>query len=153
MKLRYIILSLLFLPFFEFGFFGFVSERLGFLPSMALLLTTSFLGMMMLKEEGKRLVNALKTDLSLTGASAKKGLMIAFAGFLFAFPGFLSDILGVLCLIMSSRVNLPIDGLRPKPQPQDNLIDLEAHEWREITPPPQPKPRTKKHRETSELEK
>jgi UPF0716 protein FxsA len=143
MKLRYIILSLLFLPFFEFGFFGFVSDRLGVLPSLALVVITSCLGMMMLKEEGRRLVKALKTDMSLTGESAKKGLMIAFAGLLFAFPGFLSDILGVLCLILSSRYSVPIDAFRPKPQPQDNLIDLEAHEWREINPP-QPKPRSRK---------
>jgi hypothetical protein len=145
MKLRYIILSLLFLPFFEFGFFGVVSDKIGIILALLTLVGTSSFGMFLLKSEGRRLVTALKTDMTLTGANAKRGLMTALAGLLFAFPGFLSDILALFCLIMSGKIDLPIDVFRPKPKPQDDkFIDLEPTQWREQIEVKPKAPRKKK---------
>lgn len=130
MKLRYIIFSLLMLPFLEFAFFGAISDKIGLLPAFMTLFGISFYGFYLLKSQGRLLIKVLKAgdSLNFTAENAKKGLSTAIAALLFAFPGFLSDILAILILTLYKTFPLPKVKVKHN---NDGIIDLTPDEWRE----------------------
>jgi UPF0716 family protein affecting phage T7 exclusion len=139
MKLRYIIFSLLLLPFLEFAFFGVFSDKIGIIFAFIALFGTSMFGFYLLKSQGRLLVKTLKagSSMSFTAENARKGLGTAFAALLFAFPGFLTDIAGVILLLFTGALPLPIVKRETR---NDGIIDLAPDEWQEkIAPKPRKK--------------
>lgn len=136
-RLRWIALAVLALPFAEFAAFAAVSGRFGFLPALFGVIATSVLGIIILKGGARLLFAQLATGrvVYVSEAAAKAGLSTAFAGLLLAIPGYITDILALLCLIpvlrqslFGPRTDVSNDTRRPTPP---GVVDLDREDWRE----------------------
>lgn len=81
-------------------------ERIGFWPTVGLILLTALLGSWLSKREGLAAWNAVQTKLAsggLPGPELIDGLLILVSGALLLTPGFLTDIAGLLGLIPATR--------------------------------------------------
>jgi UPF0716 protein FxsA len=141
-KLRTIILLLLFLPFAEMSFFGVVSTRLSWLGAFLLLLGTSFAGIYLLKFLGGRLLQAIKRNetVEFSSTAARNGLLSGIGALLLAFPGFLTDIAGLICLmpLLLSTLKGESATTPVKSRSKDGIIELSPNDWRETVEPPPP---------------
>lgn len=139
-RLRWLVLALVALPFAEFAAFFAVSGRLGLVPALALLVATSVLGVIILKGGAKLLFAQIATGrvMVLTGDAARNGLLVAFAGLLLAIPGFVTDALAVIALagaLIGRRggAAVVVEPARPTPP---GVVDLDPKDWREDRIPP-----------------
>ena len=143
-RLRWLVLGVVALPFLEFAAFFWVAGRIGFLGALLGVIATSFLGVLILKG-GARLLFAQMARggvVLLTDDAARNGMLTAFAGLLLAIPGFVTDIIAVILLIpalksliLGGGVLAPATTRRPTPP---GVVDLDPQDWREEArrPPP-----------------
>lgn len=95
-------LVLLALPLAEIVTFGLVVEWLGFWMALALVLATSTLGLLIVRQQGFGLISKV-TEITRNGLAPASGVggnvMTMLAGLLLLIPGFLTDLIGLLLLL------------------------------------------------------
>lgn len=118
--MRAFLLLFLLFPVLELFVLVRVGMSIGFLWTFLLVLSTSVLGLFVMRVAG--LATALRARESLSRGELPaqqmlEGLMIAVGGGLLLLPGFISDILGVICLLPFTR-RLLADKLRQRAEDQ-----------------------------------
>lgn len=146
---RWIVFGLVALPIAELAVFLLVAGFIGLIAALALMLLTSVLGVLLLKQAGRtglaQLNESVRTQNIGTGSGtgSETGLghvaATASAGLLLFVPGFLTDLLGVLILLPAFRQwigpqlqRVATGGPTPSSPP---VIDLEPGEWRQVAQP------------------
>lgn len=135
-RLRWLVLGIIALPFVEFAAFWAVAEKIGFAGALLAVLATSASGILLLKGGARLLFSQLATGrvVILSDEAARSGLLTALAGLLLAIPGFVTDAFAVLLLLpalksllLGARAVSPA-GSRPPPP---GVVDLDPQDWRE----------------------
>ncbi len=111
------ILFLLFVlvPPIEIGLFIAVGGRIGFWPTMAIVIFTAFLGASLVSRQGRGVIAQLQSEFASGQFPAKTlahGAMILVAGTLLVTPGFLTDVVGFSLLTPQIRETLRKWGVR-----------------------------------------
>ncbi|MCF1468233.1 FxsA family protein [Agrobacterium vitis] len=105
--MRLTALFLLLLPLMEIAGFVLVGQWLGVLPTLALVIGSSLLGLLVLRSQGISLAQRLRRPRSNDPERAAKGVLSGtaqmFGGLLLILPGFITDILGLLLLVPMVR--------------------------------------------------
>jgi UPF0716 protein FxsA len=145
-RLRWLVLGVIALPFLEFAAFFWVAGRVGFLGALFAVVVTSFLGIMILKG-GARLLFAQMARggvVILSDEAARNGMLTAFAGLLLAIPGFITDVFALVLLLPALKAlafgGLPASAPARRPGPT-GVVDLDPQDWREEARRPPPSPR------------
>ncbi|MBB4954760.1 UPF0716 protein FxsA [Agrobacterium vitis] len=146
---------LLLLPLAEIAGFVLVGQWLGVLTTLALVLGSSILGMLVLKSNGISLAQRLRRPQKDTPEEAVKtvvdGTAQVVGGLLLLLPGFITDVLGLLLLIPLVRTTLwnviktrivtvrSANGFQwttgaARTEQADNVVDLDAEEYRRQEP-------------------
>ena len=84
----------------------FIGAEIGVLITLALILATGFLGFHLVRREGVSVLQSARQRLAqgeVPSSELMTGAVLIFGGALLMAPGFLSDILGILCLVPTSR--------------------------------------------------
>lgn len=106
MRLSIFPIIILLMPIFEIAGFIVVGKALGLWLTLALILFTSFLGLLILRSSGlgmmRDLQNASKTGSEPAAAMISGGMRVV-AGILLFVPGFITDIIGLLLLVPAFR--------------------------------------------------
>lgn len=135
-RLRWLVLGVLALPFAEFFAFWWVAARAGALVALVGVVATSALGVLLLKGGAKLLLAQVASGrvVVLSGEAARSGVMMAFAGLLLALPGFLTDVLALMliayALLSRTRSDVAAAGPARSPAPP-GVVDLDPADWRE----------------------
>ncbi|NML75505.1 membrane protein FxsA [Rhizobium sp. S-51] len=93
---------LLLLPLAEIATFVFVGKYIGVLATLALIILSGVVGLLLLRIQGAGVLRRLQTESRNEKGSAReitRGAMIVVGAFLLLIPGFLTDILGILLFI------------------------------------------------------
>lgn len=136
-RLRWLVLGLIALPFLEFATFFWVAGRIGFAGALLGVVATSVLGVMILKG-GARLLFAQMAQggvVLMSGNAARGSMLTAFAGLLLAIPGFVTDLIALILLVpglkslfLGGGALTPAPARRPTPP---GVVDLDPADWRE----------------------
>ncbi len=104
--MRFPLLAFIVIPFIEILLLLKVSDAIGALPTIALVLSTAVLGVNLLKRQGLGTLLRFQERLQQGQIPAQEiveGMLIAFAGALLLTPGFLTDAIGFTCLLPPVR--------------------------------------------------
>jgi UPF0716 protein FxsA len=143
-RLRWLALGVLALPFVEFAAFWWVAGRVGFLGALIGVVATSFAGILLLKGGARLLFAQLVAGrvVVLSDDAARSGLLTALAGLLLAIPGFVTDVIALLLLLpalkslfLGARAVSTSHGRTPTPP---GVVDLEPQDWRDDSRRPEP---------------
>ncbi|MGP4123487.1 MAG: FxsA family protein [Sodalis sp. (in: enterobacteria)] len=101
--MRWIPLLIIFITtYIEISLFIRVAHVLGILAALLLVIATSFIGVLLIRDKGLRILGQMQIKLargeSLAGEMLKS-VSLLLAGFLLMLPGFFTDILGLLLLL------------------------------------------------------
>jgi UPF0716 protein FxsA len=141
---KYLLLTLLALPFLELAVFIAVAGTIGFLWAVTLQVAASLAGGMVLRHAGgnhiARVRVAMGQGMGQAGFTALQadsaGTMTLLAGILLVIPGFITDVLGLLLLLAPLRRALAaLFGLKPVPVQPDGVVDLEPAQWHQVLDP------------------
>ena len=102
-------------PPIEIGLFIAVGGRIGFWPTMAIVIFTAFLGASLVSRQGRGVIAQLQAEFASGQFPAKTlahGAMILVAGTLLVTPGFLTDVVGFSLLTPQIRETLRKWGVR-----------------------------------------
>lgn len=137
---RGLLLALLILPVLEIYLLIRLIGALGFVLTLALLLSAAAVGMALLRTQGlstwMRVQEALARGESPAREVIESGL-VAVGGLLLVIPGFVSDLLALCCLIPASRRRLAIfllgrhPGMQPPAAEADGRLTIEGEFRRE----------------------
>src|SRR5690606_23740898 len=97
---------LLALPLAEIAGFVIVGRMVGVWATLALVMLTSLLGMLILRRQGLQMLSGLSSEGQqgrLPGESVINGAMIVVAGLLLLLPGFVTDIIGLALFLPPVR--------------------------------------------------
>lgn len=100
--MKYVVLTMILMPFIELYFLLTVGSWIGVLPTIILLVLIGFLGAYIAKIQGLNALKKLQYQLQIgemPGETIVNGLCVLVSGLLFLFPGFISDIVAVLLLL------------------------------------------------------
>lgn len=133
---KWLLATILLLPVLELAAFILAAAALGFLWALALLIASSFAGLLVLKYAGGAHVERVRDAFGASSFSALRadtqGSLVLFAGILLLIPGFITDVLG-LALLLSALFR------RPSPAaPGDAVVDLEPEQWHRLPDPSLP---------------
>lgn len=111
------VLFLLFIliPPIEIGLFIVIGTRIGFLPTMGIVLLTAVIGASLVSRQGRAEFARLQAEFAAGQFPAKPlvhGAMILIAGALLITPGFLTDVIGFALLSPQVREGLRRWGVR-----------------------------------------
>jgi UPF0716 protein FxsA len=144
---RWIVFGLVALPIAELAVFLLVAGFIGLVAALMLMLLTSVLGVLLLKQAGRsglaQLNDSVRTRNIGTGleTGSETGLgdvaATASAGLLLLVPGFLTDLLGVLILLPAFRqwIGPQLQRAATGGTSAPAVIDLEPGEWRQVAQP------------------
>jgi UPF0716 protein FxsA len=137
---KWLLLTLLALPFLELAVFIIVAATIGFAPALGLAIVTSFAGALMLRHAGGNHIASVRVAMgegSFTALQADgSGGRILLAGILLLIPGFITDIAGLLLLIAPLHRWLTAAlGGRAQTARADGVVDLEPEQWRRVPDP------------------
>jgi len=106
--LRRLALLFLLVPVLEFLLLLRMGEWIGGWPTLALVLATGFVGVLLVRGEGVRRLRRLRGDLSSgrAPAGAMGGISLVAGGLLLMFPGLVTDVLGLVLLFPPTRALL-----------------------------------------------
>lgn len=93
-------------PIVEIYFLFHASRAFGFLPILATVVFTAWLGSRLVKSQGMKVLAQFQTRMNeghIPKREAIEGLLILMAGVLLIAPGFITDGVGILCLLPLSR--------------------------------------------------
>jgi len=106
MRLSLVPVIILLMPILEIAGFIVVGKAIGLWPTLALIMLTSMLGLIILRNGGLRVVRNLQ-NAGRTGNQPAEALvsggMRVIAGILLFVPGFITDIIGLLMLVPAVR--------------------------------------------------
>jgi len=136
--------------FIEIAGFIFVGSRIGILPTLALLMVAVFAGIILLRAQGRGLLQRIIRELEngrTPDRAVIEGLMMVIASILLIIPGFVSDILGLalflpplrMCLwhVMAKYVTSTVKYYpRNKARSskfEGDIVDLEEEDYQEQT--------------------
>lgn len=88
-----------------FGFI-YVADQLGAFKTLLLMMFTSLIGLVMMRFEGKKVLQDSKTDMQegrVPGRTMLDGLCVFFGGLLLILPGFVTDIIGFTLVFPLTR--------------------------------------------------
>ena len=83
-----------------------VGSRIGLLATLALVLGTGFIGLLLIRKEGVSTLTQARQRMQMGEIPSREvltGAALIFGGALLLAPGFLSDALGIACLLPSAR--------------------------------------------------
>lgn len=106
MRVRWLALSFLLVPFVELWLLLKVGDVLGFWPTLAIVLGTAFLGALLAKREGLRVLHTWRRSLAemrLPEEGVTSGLLVLVGAVLLISPGVLTDVLGIGLLVPPVR--------------------------------------------------
>lgn len=104
--MRLPLLLFIVVPFVEIMLLLKVSEHIGALPTIALVLLTAFIGVNLLKRQGLSTLLRFQERVQSGEIPAQEiveGMLIAFSGALLLTPGFVTDTIGFSCLLPPVR--------------------------------------------------
>ncbi len=105
-----IAIALLLLPAAELVVFLLVVWAIGFLPTLALMILTSFAGGLVLHRAGRGGIADVRAARSGSRATAgtieNRGMIVALSGILLLLPGFITDLMGAGLLVRPIRTRL-----------------------------------------------
>src|SRR5579884_1405765 len=141
--LKWLLMSLLLLPFMELAAFIAVAATIGVGWALALILAGSFCGLMLLRHGGGAHVARIRSAMRGRSFSALQadgaGGLVLLSGVLLLIPGFITDAVAVVLLVFPALRRLAeAFGFRPSVQhrrPEDGVLDLEPEQWRRIPDP------------------
>ncbi len=102
-------------PIIELFVFVQVSDAIGFLPSVLLVMAFSITGAWLVKREGIGVARRAQAQLDngeLPAAEMVNGLLLLVAGALMLFPGYVTDLLGLVLLLPPARALIRVLLLR-----------------------------------------
>src|SRR5690554_3905658 len=106
---RLIVVFLLLLPFLEIAGFIWVGGQIGILATLAAIVVTAVIGVLIIRWQGMGLVldsRAMMARGEIPAKAFAEAMMLAIAGLLLLIPGFLTDAMGLLLLIPPVRAAL-----------------------------------------------
>jgi UPF0716 protein FxsA len=101
-----LLVLLIVVPIAEISAIVFVGEQIGALPTVLLLLGSAIVGTWLLRREGTRTLQALRTasrEGRTPALEAVEGLFVLVGGLLMMLPGFITDIVGLLLVLPPTR--------------------------------------------------
>ena len=104
--MKYLIPTLLVLPFLELFVLIEVGSYIGALSTIGLVLLTAVLGLVLLRHEGLTAINKARNKLLNEEMPAEEiftGFFLAIGGLLLITPGFVTDLIGFFCLFPFTR--------------------------------------------------
>ena len=107
--MKYLIPTLLVLPFLELFVLIEVGSYIGALSTIGLVLLTAVLGLVLLRHEGLTALNKARNKLLNAEMPAEEiftGFFLAIGGLLLITPGFVTDLVGFFCLFPFTRKSL-----------------------------------------------
>ncbi|MFL6796434.1 MAG: FxsA family protein [Xanthobacteraceae bacterium] len=140
--LKWTFAAVLLLPAAEFVTFVLVALAIGWLAASALILATSLMGMRLLRRSGRSHLARLRAALLRDGVAAlhldTPGAATMIAGILLVIPGFITDAAAAVLLVAPLRrwLGQKLTG-KMRGRRNDNILDLEPGEWRQIPERPQ----------------
>ncbi|EIT85439.1 phage T7 F exclusion suppressor FxsA [Fictibacillus macauensis ZFHKF-1] len=105
--MRALVLFFLIVSVGEIAIAVWIGHLLGALPTIAIIVITSFFGAWLAKRQGLHVVKNVKQQLQygqVPSQSLLDGLCIVLGGLLLLIPGFLTDVVGLLLLFPPTRV-------------------------------------------------
>jgi len=139
---KYLLLAILLLPLAELAAFIAVAVAIGFFAALALVITGSLAGLMVLRHAGgnhiERVRVALGTNSFASVQADGAGSLTLLAGILLLIPGFITDAAALLLLVAPLRRGLAA-ALRRGPVRTDGVVDLEPEQWHRVPDPALPK--------------
>jgi UPF0716 protein FxsA len=136
--------AIVILPFAEFLAFFWVAGQIGLPMALILLIATSFLGVSLLRRQGKTAFSRLMRSLSggtVEKGAARESLLLALGGVLMIIPGFVTDVIGFALMLPGllrhwgeTQRQAPV--VRPRAQTRTStdkkVIDLDRNEWKPV---------------------
>lgn len=101
-----LIIFLIVLPVVEIYVFVQVSNAIGFLPALALIVLSALLGSALLRRQGRAAIERFNTAVDSRRMPAREvadGAMIALGSFMLIIPGFITSIFGLMLLFYPTR--------------------------------------------------
>jgi UPF0716 protein FxsA len=135
---KYLLLAILLLPLAELAAFIAVAVAIGFFTALALVITGSFAGLMVLRHAGGNHIERVRVAL---GANSFASVQADGAGSLTLLAGILlliTDAAALLLLVAPLRRGLAA-ALRRGPVRTDGVVDLEPEQWHRVPDPALPK--------------
>jgi UPF0716 protein FxsA len=138
---KWIAIGLLALPPVEILVFMLVSAAIGLVATLALMVTATIAGVMVLRRAGQRRIVRLRAAVAegkFDGRVVRgSGAATVAAGILLIIPGFVSDLMGALLLVpwVRRRLGATIRHAVMRAQRRDNqpgVIDLDPGEWQRL---------------------
>ncbi len=138
------------IPLIEIGLFIQVGGLIGLWPTLGIVILTAVIGTFLMRQQGLRALNDLKTslnDLSDPTEPLAHGAMILFAGALLLTPGFFTDVVGLSLLIppvrsavysyIRGRVKVQSFTVQSgRPRPSDDADTITDVDYEEVDPEP-----------------
>lgn len=139
---KWLLYAFLILPLAELAVFIAVAAGIGFLWALALIVTGSFAGALILRHAGGNHIARMRvvlgdgrfTALEADGA----GTATLVAGFLLLIPGFITDVAALLVLIAPLRRALA-GAVRRGARQREGVVDLDREQWRRVPDPSLPR--------------
>ena len=137
--LKWLLLSILLLPFMELAAFIAVAVAIGFGPALGLILIGSLTGLFLLRHASFGHITRMRVamgnrDFTALQADGTGGIVLL-SGVLLLIPGFITDAVAVVLLIAPlRRILAETVGLerRPAQRAPDGVVDLEPEQWRRV---------------------
>ena len=135
---KWLLLTLLALPFLELALFVAVAAAIGFGWALGLVVAGSLAGAWMLRSAGGAHIDRLRVALgkgSFTALQADgNASLVLLAGILLLIPGFITDIVAFFVLaIWLRRTLVGVKSLR-----SDGIVDLAPEQWHQVPDPSLP---------------
>lgn len=137
----WVLLAILAWPLVEIGLFVEIGGRIGLWPTLAWVIATAAVGILVMRAEAARGQMRLRQGISALGrpeAGLGRGVFRGLAGLLLVLPGFLTDALGLILLLppvqdlltarLMARVTVVQPGGRAAP-PEPDVIEAD---WEEV---------------------
>ena len=102
----YVLLLFVSLPIIEIAVMLKVGDAIGWLPTLAIVIFTAFLGTFMLRQQGMATLNKARQRLDAGEMPAQQmleGMLLLVGGVLLLTPGFVTDAFGFACLVPATR--------------------------------------------------
>jgi UPF0716 protein FxsA len=151
--IKWLLLTMLMLPFLELAAFIAVTAIIGFGWALILLLTTSLVGLMVLRRAGDNHIARVRVALARDGLTSLQadgaGGLILLGGFLLLIPGFITDIMGFMLLLAplwAPHLTPFISQGTKRHRHGEGVVDLEPEQWRHVPDPELPNGRNDKHK-------
>ena len=148
---KWVLLTLLMLPFLELAAFIAVAATIGFGWALSLVLAGSLAGLLILRRAGGNHIARKRVALdqgSFTALQADEaGGRVLLAGILLLIPGFISDLVGLFLLVTPLRQAAnDAFGTRTTARRDSGVVDLTPEQWHQVPDPSLPDRRGEKQK-------